>query len=163
MLLLDDSSPAGIVVDTMIPPSARSVHEALVRTWPRLAGRVEFRTAALESMDLSADDVVVSSHACGALTDQIIERAVAARARLAVLPCCHDVETCDAGPLGGWLDSALAIDGMRAIRLEDRGYRVWTQIIPATITLKNRILLAAPTDGMLRVESGSKAQDPPRK
>ena len=144
MLLLDDSSPAGIVVDTAIPPSAHTVHEALVRTWPRLAGRVEFLTAAVESTDLSAADVVVSSHACGALTDQIIERAVTARARLAVLPCCHDVETCDAGPLGGWLDSALAVDAMRAIRLESHQYRVWTQVIPAAITPRNRLLLAEP-------------------
>jgi hypothetical protein len=163
MLLLDDSSPASIVVDTMIPASARAVHEVLVKTWPRLAGRVEFLTAAVESIDLHAEDVVVSSHACGALTDQIIRRAVAARARLAVLPCCHDVETCNAGPLGGWLDSALAIDVLRAIQLESHQYRVWTQVIPASITLKNRLLLAAPTDGMLRGESGSKAQDPFRK
>lgn len=144
MLLLDDSSPAGVVVDTVIPPSAHAVHEALVKTWPRLTGRVEFLAGALESIDLTADDVVVSSHACGALTDQIIDRAVAARARLGVLPCCHDIETCDAGPLGGWLDSALAIDAMRAVRLERHGYRVWTQTIPVAITPKNRLLLAEP-------------------
>jgi hypothetical protein len=33
---------------------------------------------------------------------------------------------------------------MRAARLKQRGYRVWTQTIPAAITPKNRILLAAP-------------------
>jgi hypothetical protein len=146
MLLLDDSSPSGLVVDTAIPPSAHAVREALVKSWPRLSGRVEFLTAAVESVDLTASDVVVSSHACGALTDQIIDRAVSARARLAVLPCCHDVETCDAGPLVGWLDSALAIDSMRAVRLEDHRYRVWTQTIPVSITLKNRLLLAAPAE-----------------
>jgi hypothetical protein len=92
-------------------------------------------------------DVVVSCHACGALTDQVIDLAVAARARVAVLPCCHDIETCDTGSLGGWMDSALAIDTMRAVRLEREGYRVWTQTIPADITPKNRLLLAAPTQG----------------
>lgn len=144
MLLLDNSSPSGVVVDRAIPSSAQAVHEVLVKAWPRLGGRIEFLAAALESVDLTADDVVVSSHACGALTDRVMERAVAARARLAVLPCCHDVETCDSGPLRGWLDSALAIDTMRAVRLEDHGYRVWTQAIPSTITPKNRLLLAAP-------------------
>ena len=93
---------------------------------------------------MTAADVVVSSHACGALTDAILSRASAARARVAVLPCCHDEETCDAGPLAGWMDRALAIDAMRAVRLEAQGYRVWTQTIPATITPKNRLLLGAP-------------------
>src|SRR6185436_16830511 len=115
MLLLDDSSPTGIVVDPAIPPSAQAVNDALVKTWPRLNGRVAFLASSLESIDLTEEDVVVSSHGCGALTDQIIERAVVARARVAILPCCHDAETCDAGPLAGWMDSALAIDTMRAV------------------------------------------------
>ena len=62
-------------------------------------------------------------------------------ARVVVLPCCHDVESCDVGPLGGWLDPSLAIDVMRATRLEQRGYRVRTQVIPEAITPKNRLLL----------------------
>lgn len=144
MLLLDDSSPGAIVVDTAIPPSAQAVHEVLVSAWPRLAGRVTFVRGEAGSVEVVADDVVVSSHGCGALTDQVIDRAVGARARVAVLPCCHDVETCDGGALAGWLDAALAIDVMRAVRLEGRGYRVWTQEVPASITPKNRLLLGAP-------------------
>jgi hypothetical protein len=61
-----------------------------------------------------------------------------------VLPCCHDLATCDAGALSGWVDRAVAIDVMRAVRLEQRGYRIWTQSIPAAVTPKNRLLLAAP-------------------
>lgn len=144
MLLLDDTSPGAIVVDPSIPPSAQTVHEALVAAWPRLAGRVTFVTGEAGSADVGADDVVVSCHGCGALTDQVIDCAVGARARVAVLPCCHDVETCDVGSLAGWLDVALAIDVMRAVRMEDRGYRVWTQEVPASITPKNRLLLGAP-------------------
>ena len=67
-----------------------------------------------------------------------------ARARVAVLPCCHDLAVNDAGALGGWVDAPLAIDIRRAQRLEARGYRVWTQAIPAEITPKNRLLLGAP-------------------
>jgi hypothetical protein len=144
MLLLDDSSPSGVVVDPAIPSSAQAVNDALVRSWPRLGERISCQAATLESVELTASDVVVSSHACGDLTDRIIDRAVAAGARLAVLPCCHDVETCDAGPLGGWMDVALAVDAMRAVRLEGHGYRVWTQVIPSSITPKNRLLIAAP-------------------
>ena len=144
MLLLDDTSPQGVVVDTTIPASAVPVHEVLVRTWPRLGGRIKFKTASLQSFELTGNDVVVSCHACGALTDLVIERAVSVRAPLAVLPCCHDLETCNAGPLGGWMEPALAIDTMRAVRLEGLGYRVWTQTIPSSITPKNRLLIASP-------------------
>jgi hypothetical protein len=38
----------------------------------------------------------------------------------------------------------MAIDVMRAIRLEREGYRVWTQSIPGEITPKNRLLMGAP-------------------
>jgi hypothetical protein len=61
-----------------------------------------------------------------------------------VLPCCHDLESCDAGPLAGWLDGPLAIDVLRAVRLELCGYRVRTQTIPAEITPKNRLLIGEP-------------------
>ena len=144
MLLLDNSSPNALVVDPSRPPSSARVHAALVEEWPRLAGRVEFVASPLENADLRSTDVVVSSHACGNLTDRVLDRAMAAQARVAVLPCCHDLATCDSGALGGWVDRPLAIDILRALRLERHAYRVWTQTIPAAITPKNRLLLAAP-------------------
>lgn len=144
MLLLDDSSPSAVIADTAIPASAAKLHAVLTAEWPRLADRVEFREQSLDTIDLLPTDVVVSSHACGALTDTILARAAAARARVAVLPCCHDTETCDAGALAGWMDRALAIDTMRAVRLESSRYRVWTQTIPGMITPKNRLLLGSP-------------------
>ena len=144
MLLLDDSSSGAVAVDAAPPRSARALHQVLVRTWPRLEGRVSFQTAPIDEVPLTAGDVVVASHACGALTDTVLARATSAGARVAVLPCCHDVETCEAGPFAGWVDSPLAIDLQRAVRLEQRGYRVWTQNIPAAITPKNRLLLGAP-------------------
>ena len=144
LLLLDDTSPSAIVVDTAIAPSAGKVHRALVDAWPRLDGRVGFVASRLEHVELTSGDLVVSIHACGEVTDRVLERAAAARARVAVLPCCHDAATCDAGDLGGWVDDALAIDVVRAVRLSGAGYRVWTQKIPETITPKNRLLLGAP-------------------
>ena len=145
MLILDDSSPAAVVVDKASPPCAEAVSAALVRAWPRLADRVSRVTADLDAVVIHSDDVVVASHACGRLTDVAIEKAAASGARLAVLPCCHDVAACDTAGLEGWMDDALAIDAVRAVRLRERGYRVWTQAIPGDITPKNRLLLAAPT------------------
>ena len=144
MLLLDDSSPRAIAVDAQLPPSAARVLDALVAAWPRLRDRIELVSASLADVVVTADDVIVSAHACGALTDTVLSRATAVRARVAVLPCCHDIETCDAGGLGGWVDAPLAIDVTRAARLRASGYRVVTQTIPAEITPKNRLLLGEP-------------------
>jgi hypothetical protein len=144
MLILDDSSSTALAVDTAIPASSAKLHQALVDAWPRLAGRVTSVEGAIEKVELVSTDVVVSSHACGALTDRVLERAAAARARVAVLPCCHDLAACDAGALSGWVDGPVAIDIVRAMRLERQGYRVWTQTIPAAITPKNRLLIGAP-------------------
>lgn len=153
MLLLDDTSPRALAIDSGLPRSAASVQDHLVAAWPRLAGRVEFVAAPLDTVDLTPADVVVSSHACGALTDIVLDLAVRAGAAVAVLPCCHDVRELrtaasiaarDARALAGWLDGPLAIDVARATRLRQRGYRVWTQVIPPEITPKNRLLLGRP-------------------
>ena len=149
LLLLDDSSPEAIVVDKAVPASAAKLHQVLVQTWPRLSGRVDFVQGPLDATDIQPTNLVVSSHACGALTDLVLDRAAAARARVAVLPCCHDFEAGDAGALTGWVDRPVAIDILRAVRLEQQGYRVWTQTIPADITPKNRLLLGAPDAGRL--------------
>jgi len=141
LLLLDDSSPGAVVVDPAIPASAAVLHAAMVASWPRLAGRIAFRQANLHEVDIDAPDLVVSIHACGALTDAVLDRAIASRARVAVLPCCHDADACDSAGLDGWMDRALAIDAARALRLAQAGYHIRTQTIPAEITPKNRLLL----------------------
>ena len=141
MLLLDDSSPEALIVDPNTPPSATALHDAMVAEWPRLQGRVTFISSDISDFPLASTDVVVSSHACGALTDVILDAAASARATVAVLPCCHDHDRCDAGALTGWLDHAMAIDVRRATRLEARGYQVRTQTIPPDITPKNRLLM----------------------
>lgn len=148
MLLLDDSSPSALAVDTRVPPSAARLHEELVRTWPRLEGRVVIEERSIESVTLTEADVAVSVHACGALTDVVLERAIEARARVAVLPCCHDAATSSTGGLEGWVDAALAIDATRVHRLSAAGYAVKTQTIPSAITPKNRLLVGVPVSSV---------------
>jgi len=145
MLLLDDTSPSAIAADPHLPPSAARLHDVLCLHWPRLAARVQFVSAGIEDVELTADDVVVSAHACGALTDIVLARASAASARVAVLPCCHHLDSEEAKKLAGWVDGSLSIDIARAQRLEQQGYRIWTQSIAPGITPKARLLLGAPT------------------
>jgi Methyltransferase domain len=144
LLLLDDSSPSAVVVDPDVPASATKVCEAIVAVWPRLAGRVTFLAQDLEHLPLSPRDLVVSSHACGALTDRVLERAAAVRAPVAVLPCCHNPAVSETGGLDAWLDAALAIDVKRAQRLQSLGYQTWLLTIPDEITPQNRLLVGAP-------------------
>jgi len=145
LLLLDDTSAEALAVDKMLPACAGKLHEVLVKSWPRLAGRISFEERPLAEIELSARDLVVSVHACGGLTDLVLDRAAESRARIAVLPCCHNLEESDKGGLEGWIDGPMAVDITRANRLRSAGYRIYTATIPSEITPKNRLLLAEPT------------------
>jgi hypothetical protein len=144
MLLLDDSSPCVLIADRSLPPSASAVHGALAEVWPRLRDRCTFQQTPIDEVAVGPEDVVVSVHACGGLTDRVIACASAARARFAVLPCCHDLDAADMAGLTGWLDGPVAVDVARAMTLRMAGWRVWTQCIPDAITPQNRLLMAAP-------------------
>ena len=146
LLLLDDSSRDAVAIDRHPAASSAALHEALTRTWPRLRGRVRFERGALEKFTTDGGDIVVASHACGALTDVVLEQAAAVRARVAVLPCCHHLASPEARKLAGWVDGALALDIARAHRLEQHGYRIWTQSIPRAITPKARLLIGGPLE-----------------
>ena len=144
MLLLDDTSPGAICVDVRKPPSAGKLEAILVQRWPRLSGRVGYLEQPFSSLELGSDDLVVCAPGCGALTDEVLGRAADARARVAVLPCCHDLREADRGELDGWMNGEMAIDAVRALCLRARGYRIRTQQIAGSITPKNRLLLGEP-------------------
>ncbi|MBK9796849.1 MAG: methyltransferase [Holophagaceae bacterium] len=147
LLLLDASSLEALAVDLRIPKSATTLAASLAEAWPRLEGRVRLLETDLRELPLHRDDLIVSAHACGGLTDLVLARAVEAGARVAVLPCCHDLKEGDLGGLEGWMEGTLAMDAARVSRLRGQGYRVFTQTIPGEITPKNRLLLAEPGAG----------------
>jgi SAM-dependent methyltransferase len=142
LLLLDETATGALAVDTRLTDNHLLLADAVAAAWPRLQGRVAFRQARLEDVELFPDDLIVSAHACGDLTDTILTRAIEVGARVAVLPCCQVLRT--HGDLDGWLDKALAVDVERAVRLRAAGYQIHTQAIPAEISPKNRLLLASP-------------------
>lgn len=141
MLILDDSSKTAIAVDKNIPLNAGKLSNALITTWPRLQNRVIYKEMPVEESIILPDDIVVSSHACGSLTDLIIDKAIEQHARVAVLPCCHDLKESSTDGLEGWMDKTLAVDTARAMRLRSKGYKIVTQKIPSDITPKNRLLM----------------------
>jgi hypothetical protein len=144
MVMLDDSSPDVLIVDRALPASCSTLARTMAAEWPGLRSRVTLHEGPLAQIELREDDVVVSIHACGPLTDAVIDLATAARSRLAVLPCCHDLDKAHTGGLTGWMNGPLAVDVVRASNLRALGWQVWTQTIPAAITPHNRLLMAAP-------------------
>ena len=141
MLILDDSSKIAIAVDKNIPLNAGKLSNALITSWPRLKNRVIYKEVPVQEITILPDDIVVSAHACGSLTDLIIDKAIEQHARVAVLPCCHDLKESSTDGLEGWMDKTLAVDTVRAVRLKSKGYRIVTQKIPNDITPKNRLLM----------------------
>lgn len=141
MLILDDSSKTAIAVDKKIPLNAEKLSCALIESWPRLKNRIIYMEMPLQKINVLPDDIVVSAHACGSLTDIILEMAMAQQARVAVLPCCHNLKKSSLGGLEGWMEKSLAVDASRAIRLGSHGYKIVTQTIPEKITPKNRLLM----------------------
>ncbi len=141
MLILDDSSPTAIAVDKTIPLNAKKLSAALIDVWPRLNHRIVYKEALIQETPVLFGDMVVSAHACGSLTDLIMDKAIEQHARVAVLPCCHNIKTSSTAGLDGWMDKSLAVDTVRALRLSSKGYRIVTQTIPDTITPKNRLLM----------------------
>jgi len=144
LLLLDDTSPEAVAVDSGIPQNARHLSEEVCKRWPRLNNRIRYLEQDIASVPLLPSDLVVSVHACGRLTDIVLERAISAGARVAVLPCCHDLVRCATGGLEGWMGGPLAVDATRAAQLRAAGYQVFTRIIPDAITPKNRLLMGKP-------------------
>lgn len=144
LLLLDPTASMAVAVDRKLPPSTAKLQEALTARWPSLQGRVALHQGAIEDVTLHPGDLIVSVHACGTLTDKVLALAAQARARVAVLPCCHPFKLTDHGGLEGWMPASLAIDATRAARLRAQGYDVFTATIPEEITPKNRLLLGAP-------------------
>jgi hypothetical protein len=141
MMLLDDSSPEAIAVDYKISKNVYRLSDSITETWPRLKGRINYIETSMQNVRIFPDDLIVSVHACGLLTDKVIDMAIGAGARIAVLPCCHDIARSDTGGLEGWIDGSLAVDIKRAERLRTKGYTIITRKIPCDITPKNRLLM----------------------
>lgn len=83
---------SALCVDVRVPAYANAVHAVLAARYPkRLAGRVRLAHGArLETLRPHARALLLGVHACGALTDVVLEKALKWRAPVALLPCCHD-------------------------------------------------------------------------
>jgi hypothetical protein len=144
LVILENGIPAAACYDIHKPLSHDKLMAAMTPEWPRLEGRVIYEERRIEDVELTPEEVAVSVHACGGLTDQVLDLALAARAGVAVLPCCHALKKSDDAGLSGWMEGTLAVDAARAARLSAAGYKVITTTIPEDITPRNRLLMGWP-------------------
>ena len=162
---------SALCVDVSVPHYAHGLHAALVKAWPaQLAGRVRLAHGVkLEELRAHNHAVLFGIHACGPLTDAVIDLAIDWRAPVVAVPCCHDKK------LAASLDSErvralggpLAVDVARAERLARAGFDVTLDVIDADITAQNRVLVARPADACAFASTGASRGDvggalPPR-
>ena len=146
-----------ILVDQTEPPSFTALSALLGKVCPWLNDCIEFKTNSLEDFsnemknnsevdDDSVDDVaklVIAIHACGSLTDKVLEQAVELQAcGIAAMPCCY-TGTNKSVPYG--IKRALGLswsaDIRRSFFLNDNEYHSDFSAIPVEITPMNRIIV----------------------
>lgn len=139
ILVLNPECPSALVVDKRKPDSHERLCDVFVRQWPRLRGRVRFVEASVEHATPSPDTLLVSVHACGALTDLVLALAVDGRAPVAVVPCCHRglarprefaARLRDADDRGPAYEAPFALDVARFAALRREGFDVDAAILP---------------------------------
>ena len=145
-----------LVADTRRPKAFESVLAAAAEVAPWAVGSIEYVAGEPADMFrgegaalLPHDCAVACVHGCGALTDAVLQAALAAEAAsLAVMPCCYGGLARDAPrALRRSLGVALAADIERTAYLEERGYRVDWRALPRVITPLNRIIIAKRAGG----------------
>ena len=144
MLLMGGMRDSALAVDRKITSCGHRIATELVKQWPKLDGAVEYRESRIQDISLMPDDIVVSVHACGGLTDEILNKAVKAGCRVAVMPCCHALKKQNAAGYDAWVPGDMAIDIERVAHLRAMGYQVNMAKISDQITPKNRLILAKP-------------------
>ncbi|RMF55407.1 hypothetical protein D6745_02375 [Candidatus Woesearchaeota archaeon] len=96
---------------------------------------------------LTGKGLIISIHACGELTDKVIDSSIGHSLPFAVMPCCHDYENKSdyiIPQILRYFDIGIAIDIMRAIHIHQAGYDIILRRISEKITEKNLILIGKP-------------------
>jgi Methyltransferase domain len=122
-------------VDRKRPLSFERLRTVLAPISPERIEKVTYEERSLERLDAPTEPTyLVAVHACGRRTDLALDLALAARASVAVLPCCHDasysIERGDLPPaLLARLEKHVAVDAARIMKLARAGYQVLSRKI----------------------------------
>ena len=147
------------LVDIVQPPSHQVLKELIAEVCPWVNDNVQFHTSDLDSFDpmtmsntetnknSNTQDVcpiVIATHACGTLTDKVLEQAVKMECcAIAAMPCCYTGT--DKGVPYGIKRAhgvAWAADIKRTYFLDSHHFHTDYSTIPLEITPLNRIIVA---------------------
>ena len=172
LLVLNPALGSAVVVDRRKPDSHERLVSSLAKAFPalRLHARVRFVEASIADAtgkENATRTVFAAVHACGDLSDAVLALAVASRAPVALVPCCHR-GLGSARRLATRLDEAMlraraggdplapsgedgkpnekvspsvAVDVARLETLRRAGYAVAAATLPREITPQNRVIL----------------------
>ena len=132
------------LVDKVEPASRQKLIQACIEVAPWIESKIHNIEDEIspESSWLEKNMSVVSSHACGILTDLTLDIAMAVNGKVAVMPCCYPEKKCKApNALQSKLGIETAFDIDRTYRLEQAGYHVYWKSVPALITPMNRVII----------------------
>ncbi|KAL7547357.1 hypothetical protein ACHAWF_010673 [Thalassiosira exigua] len=148
-----------VLVDQFEPKSHSILRECISEVCPWVSEEtVKFETQRLDdyASSVASDEkrysvhesghatIVISTHACGSLTDAVLRHAAEVdAASMAVMPCCY-TGTDGGVPYGvrRMLGVGLSADVQRSFVLQDRGFHVDFAAVPRAITPMNRIIVA---------------------
>ena len=139
-----------ILVDQTEPQSHSILRDCISEICPWISEEtVTFISSPLEEYTLNqvkeedGATIVISTHACGSLTDMVLQYSINSKSSLAVMPCCY-TGTDRGAPYGirRMLGVSLSADVRRSFHLQDHDYHVDFAAIPKAITPMNRIILA---------------------
>jgi len=136
------------LVDISEPPSHKVLKDLIAEVCPWIKNEVQFNTCSLKELHINDSKdvcpIVIATHACGNLTDEVLDEAVSMNAcAIAAMPCCY-TGTAKGSPYGikRALGVAWAADIRRTQFLDSNQYHVDYSTIPIEITPLNRIILA---------------------
>lgn len=143
-----------VLVDLEKPPAYQILYDLIsnVCPWVKESSLVKFQTRSLDSIGKedtiigsNNNNIVVSIHACGSLTDMALQRACHElnACAIAAMPCCY-TGTDKGMPYGmkRALGTAWCADIRRTMFLQENGYHTDYSTIPLEITPLNRIIVA---------------------
>eukprot|EP00934_Nitzschia_sp_Nitz4_P005675 Nitzschia sp. Nitz4//scaffold243_size29414//15087//16436//NITZ4_008059-RA/size29414-processed-gene-0.7-mRNA-1//-1//CDS//3329543840//5665//frame0 len=145
-------TPVSVVcVDLHMPKSAETIAAAMVRQWPHLKNCWDYVEGPAEAIVPDSSTLLMGVHACGLLSDKILQLAMSGSSPLALIPCCHSKKLLPVDQADDLLKQpsfTLAdwIDQYRIQRLEQGGFSVYEAFLPEVVSPKNRIILAIPTE-----------------
>lgn len=134
----------GTVTFKASPLADFTAHAIQIQEWTSNNNNIVGDTSSNNVNNKNEATIIVSTHACGSLTDEVIQYAINVHAAsLAVMPCCYTGT--DAGvPFGvrRMLGVGMSADVKRCFELQENGYHTDLATIPRAVTAMNRIIVA---------------------